>query len=67
MPAWLSDRADDRRIAEAAERQGLGISAMAGYFLAAPTRPGLYLGYAGVPDGDVEPALITLGKVLDDY
>jgi len=66
MPAWLAPGSDDRRIAEEAGRRNLSVSAMANYYLAAPERPGLYLGYAGVPDTDVEPALITLGEVLGE-
>ena len=64
MPAWLADGCDDRRVAESAEREGLRVHAMANYYLACPQRPGLYLGYAGVADAQVEPALITLGKVV---
>ncbi|MFT5172955.1 MAG: GntR family transcriptional regulator/MocR family aminotransferase [Gammaproteobacteria bacterium] len=66
MPAWLVCGSDDRRVAESAERRGLSVSAMANYYLASPARPGLYLGYAGVADADVEPALITLGEVLNE-
>jgi hypothetical protein len=40
---------------------GLCLSPMAGYYLGTPAQAGLYLGYAGVPDADVEPALAMLG------
>ena len=64
MPAWLACGSDDRRVAHSADRAGVSVSAMANYYLASPARPGLYLGYAGVPDADVESALLTLGEVL---
>ena len=64
MPAWLAEGCDDRLIARAAGDRGLTVSPMTGYFLGPPDRAGLYLGYAGVPDQEVEPALATLRDIL---
>ena len=65
LPAWLEPTMDDRRIAEAARECEVSISPFASFFLAQPLRPGLYLGYAGVPDDDVAPALSVLARILD--
>lgn len=66
MPAWLRAGSDDRRIARSAGERGLSVSPMAGYYLGPPGPPGLYLGYAGIPDHEVEPALRTLAQVIGD-
>jgi GntR family transcriptional regulator/MocR family aminotransferase len=65
MPAWLHAGCDDRRIAQLAAEQGLTVSPMAAYYLGPPGTPGLYLGYAGIPDAEVEPALHTLARVIE--
>ncbi len=64
VPAWLPDGADDRRIAAACAMRGLAVSPMAAYYLGPPARAGLYLGYAGVPDADVAPALAILASII---
>jgi GntR family transcriptional regulator/MocR family aminotransferase len=66
MPAWLHADCDDRRVSARAAEQGLTVSPMAAYYLGPPGPPGLYLGYAGIPDADVEPALRTLARVIAD-
>ena len=66
MPAWLQPGHDDRHIARAAGERGLSVAPMAGYYLGPPGAPGLYLGYAGVADLDVEPSLHTLAQVIGE-
>jgi GntR family transcriptional regulator/MocR family aminotransferase len=64
LPAHFTAGHDDDAIASAAASQGLHLSPLSGYYLEAPPRKGLYLGFAGVPEEQVEPGLRQLATLL---
>jgi GntR family transcriptional regulator/MocR family aminotransferase len=66
LPVWLQDGNDDQRVAALAGRFGLSISALTAYYQEAAPRPGLLLGYAGVPDEEVTPALTLLARCMSE-
>jgi GntR family transcriptional regulator / MocR family aminotransferase len=63
LSAFLPDGANDRAIAAAATQAGLFISPLALYRLE-EGRPGLYMGYASVPEAALERAAIELADIL---
>ncbi len=68
LTAWLtraSHAGCERLVARARER-GLGLYTIAPYCLKAPPRPGLVLGYAGLPPADIEAAMKLFGKCLGE-
>lgn len=68
VTAWLRDYSNERTDAliEHARRYGLGIYPIAPHYLKPPARPGLLLGYAGLPVEDIEEATRLLGRCLDE-
>src|SRR5690242_7835179 len=66
LTAWLvgMSHADCERLIEHARTRGLGLYAIAPYCLKTPPRPGLVLGYAGLPTADIEAAMRLFGKCL---
>jgi GntR family transcriptional regulator/MocR family aminotransferase len=66
VTAWLcsGNHADCERLAAHARERGLGLYSVAPYSLRAAARPGLLLGYAGLPPADIEAALRLLGRCL---
>jgi GntR family transcriptional regulator/MocR family aminotransferase len=68
LTAWLrtGSHADCERLAAHARERGLGLYTVAPYSLQTPARPGLLLGYAGLPPADIEAALRLLGRCLKD-
>ncbi len=66
LTAWLrtGSHADCERLAAHARERGLGLYTIAPYALQAPPRPGLLLGYAGLPPADIEAALRLFGRCL---
>ncbi|HEY6986452.1 MAG TPA: PLP-dependent aminotransferase family protein [Rhodanobacteraceae bacterium] len=66
LTAWLNGmtHADCERLIEHARTRGLGLYAIAPYCLKTPARPGLVLGYAGLPPADIEAAMKLLGRCL---
>ncbi len=44
--------------------RGRGLYWVAPYFLKPPPRPGLVLGYAGLPPADIDAAMRLLGRCL---
>lgn len=55
---------DEARLLPLARERGLDIACLSGYYLTRCDRPGLHLGYAGVPEADMETAILALGQVL---
>lgn len=66
ITAWLNGmtHADSERLVAHARDRGLGLYTLAPYYLKPPSRPGLLLGFAGLPPADVEAAMRLLGKCL---
>lgn len=68
VTAWLRGYTHERSEAliEHARHYGLGIYPIAPHYLKPPARPGLVLGYAGLPVEDIEEAMRLLGRCLDE-
>jgi GntR family transcriptional regulator/MocR family aminotransferase len=66
LTAWLTrgNHGDCERLVAHARTRGLGLYTVAPYFLKPPPRPGLVLGYAGLPPADIEAAMRLLGRCL---
>lgn len=64
LSAFLPEGADDRRLAAAAMEAGIHVSPLALYRLE-QGRPGLYMGYASVPEAELKRAAADLAGVLD--
>jgi GntR family transcriptional regulator / MocR family aminotransferase len=66
LTAWLArgNHGDCERLVAHARTRGLGLYTVAPYFLKLPPRPGLVLGYAGLPPADIEAAMRLLGRCL---
>ncbi|MBN8480380.1 MAG: PLP-dependent aminotransferase family protein [Xanthomonadales bacterium] len=66
LTAWLrtGSHADCERLAAHARERGLGLYTIAPYALKVSLRPGLLLGYAGLPSADIEAALRLFGRCL---
>ncbi|MEP5245431.1 MAG: PLP-dependent aminotransferase family protein, partial [Alphaproteobacteria bacterium] len=63
LSAFLPESADDRALAEAAMKAGLHVSPLSLYRLE-EGRPGLYMGYASVPEAELKHAAASLADVL---
>jgi GntR family transcriptional regulator/MocR family aminotransferase len=64
MAAWLRAGTDDRRIADAAKRANVHVGTLAAYYLGDMRRPGVYLGFAAVPEAQIVKAARRLGPAL---
>ena len=66
LTAWLTraNHGDCERLVAHARTRGLGLYTVAPYCLKVPARPGLVLGYAGLPPADIEAAMKLLGRCL---
>ncbi len=68
LTAWLKSgsHADCERLAAHARDRGLGLYTVAPYSFQSSARPGLLLGYAGLPPADIEAATKLLGRCLHE-
>lgn len=66
LTAWLTraNHGDCERLVAQARERGLGLYTIAPYCLKTPPRPGLVLGYAGLPPADIDAAMRLFGKCL---
>ncbi|WP_193366870.1 PLP-dependent aminotransferase family protein [Pelagibius marinus] len=68
LMAWLAPelaaRLDDRAVTETAAEAGVAISPLSDYFMGKPDRQGLLLGYAAVPEDEIEIGARRLGEAL---
>ena len=62
--ARLPRGTDDRALAAAAARAGLAVSPLSTCYAGRTRRPGLILGYAGTPEGEIDAACARLAGVL---
>ncbi|MAB12877.1 PLP-dependent aminotransferase family protein [Parvibaculum sp.] len=65
LAALLPPGADDAKAAAAARRADIHATALSAYRLAPGGRPGLHMGYAGVPDDALRKGARTLATVLE--
>ena len=65
VAGWLTDGADDIAVAEAGRRAGLALRPLSAYWLGPGARPGLHLGYAGVSEDELGPAVQQLARVIE--
>lgn len=63
LSAFLPETADDRAMAKAAAQGGVHVSPLSLYRLE-PGAPGLYMGYASVPEPDLTRAAAKLAEIL---
>lgn len=65
--AWLRGASLEQgeRLIEVAASRGLGLHPIAPFYLEPPRRPGLLMGYAGMPLADIDPALRLFGECMD--
>lgn len=66
LAAYLPDTADDVKAVEALGKARVLGTALSTYYLSDPKKRGLYLGYAGVPEHDIDRAAKKLGTALRD-
>lgn len=68
LTAWLTraNHGDCERLVAHARERGLGLYTVAPYCMKTPPRPGLVLGYAGLPPADIEAAMKLLGRCLHE-
>lgn len=64
VAAYLPDDADDVRASEAVNRARVHTTPLSSYFMGTAHKRGLYLGYAGVPEHDIDRAAKKLGKAM---
>ena len=68
LMAWLkpelAERLGDRGAAEAAAVAGIAVSPLSDYFIGQPDRQGLLLGYAAVPEDEIERGAQRLAAAL---
>ena len=67
VAAWLARGVDDRAVAEAGRRAGLALRPLSPYWIGPGARPGLHLGYAAVPEEEMEPAVLRLAHLLANH
>ncbi len=56
LVAWLDEAEQERELLRRGAAQGLSLSPLSSYYLKAPARPGLVLGYAGTVEAEIERA-----------
>ncbi|HEY0179536.1 MAG TPA: PLP-dependent aminotransferase family protein [Dokdonella sp.] len=66
LTAWLTraNHGDCERLVAHARTRGLGLYTVAPYCLKPPPRPGLVIGYAGLPPADIDAAMRLFGQCL---
>ena len=64
VAGWFADGVDDRAVAAAGRRAGLALRPLSPYWVGPGARPGLHLGYAAVPEDELEPAVQRLARVI---
>ncbi|SIK94098.1 Uncharacterised protein [Mycobacteroides abscessus subsp. abscessus] len=58
---------DDVRISETLEKIGVHVKPLSEYFQSGMRKSGLVLGYAAVPEADIQHAFFKLLQVLKDF
>ena len=61
----LPTAVDDRRVAEAAAREGIRVEPLSRFAVGRPRRPGLVIGYGRLHEAAVEPGVAALAAVVE--
>ena len=64
LVGYLGGGIDEARVPALGAARNLDIGSLSAYYLAGRGRPGIFLGYAGVPEREMEAAVLTLREVL---
>ena len=64
LAAYLDHAIDDRDVARRAEEMGISVAALSTFYLRECPQPGLLLGYAAVPEGEMRAAVEKLRDLL---
>jgi GntR family transcriptional regulator/MocR family aminotransferase len=65
LAAYLDGRMDDRVASRAAADAGIVAHPLSAYWLGTPTRGGLHLGFAAVPEAEMAPTVARLARALE--
>src|SRR5262249_6025707 len=60
----LARRMDDREASRRAADRGMAVPPLSDYWIGRPRRQGLMLGYANLPESQIEPAMARLAEAL---
>ena len=64
LTGWFARGVDDRAVAAAGPRAGLALAPLSDYWLGSGARSGLHLGYAGIAENALEPAVRKLARIV---
>lgn len=64
VTAYLAKGLDDRAVSEEAKASGLSVAPLSSYYFKKPRRSGLFLGYAGVPESEMQLGMKKLQQIL---
>lgn len=64
LVGYLGTGIDEVRVPSLAASRRLDVGSLSAYYLAGRGRPGIFLGYAGIPEREMETAILTLREVL---
>jgi GntR family transcriptional regulator/MocR family aminotransferase len=63
---WLPEGVDDVAAIEAAGANGVEVTPLSYYSIGRCPRPGLVMGFAATPEGEMEPGMKRLKRALDE-
>lgn len=66
LTAWLPTGIDDREVARYAAMRGISATALSSCYAGKLSRPGLVLGFGGVAEEAIAPAVETLARAIED-
>jgi GntR family transcriptional regulator/MocR family aminotransferase len=66
LTAWLPTGIDDREVARYAAMRGISVTALSSCYAGKSSRPGLVLGFGGIVEEAIVPAVETLARAIED-
>ena len=66
LTAWLPADVDDRQVARRAAVRGINVTALSSCYFGKVSKSGLVLGFGGVPEEAIVPAVATLALAIED-
>ena len=66
LTAWLPAGTDDREVARHAAVRGISATALSSCYSGRTSRPGLVLGFGGISEEAIVPAVETLARAIED-